>query len=170
MIYRAYNFSSEAAAQAGIAATSLTAWLAIDVIGVAYAETAEGVEPVALPGWYVNAAWLDAEPAAWAAARIDAAEAPRWWSGVPRVEAVPAPPAVPATITPLQARRALRAAGLHAAVAAHMAGQPEEAQEAWEYCVEVRRDDPMILNAQVALGITGAQMDTLFRAAAELLV
>ncbi len=70
------------------------------------------------------------------------------------------------TITPLQARRALRAAGLLGAVSAYMATQSEEAQEAWEYCVEVRRDDPMILGAGAALGVGEAQMDGLFRTAA----
>lgn len=86
------------------------------------------------------------------------------WTGsawVARVVVVP----VPQTITPLQARRALRAAGLLAAVNAFIAGQSEEIQEAWEYCVEMRRDDPLISGAQAALGLTDAQMDDLFRAA-----
>lgn len=71
----------------------------------------------------------------------------------------------PQTITPLQARRAIRAAGLLSAVNAFIAEQPEEVQEAWEYCVEVRRDDALIAAAQVALGLTSEQVDDLFRAA-----
>lgn len=81
------------------------------------------------------------------------------------------PPAlpVPPTITPLQARRALRAAGLLTAVSAWIASQPEEVQEAWEYCSEVRRDNALIAGAQAALGLTEAHIDELFRTAAEII-
>lgn len=72
----------------------------------------------------------------------------------------------PQSISPLQARRALRAAGLLAAVSAFVGEQPEEVQEAWEYCVEVRRDDPIIAAAAASLGLTDAQVDELFRAGA----
>jgi len=90
------------------------------------------------------------------------------WTGSgwePPVVVVP----VPAAITPLQARRALRAAGLLDAVNAWIATQNDDAQEAWEYCVEVRRDDALIAGAQSALGLTAAQVDVLFRSAAELI-
>ena len=88
----------------------------------------------------------------------------------PAVEAGPPPPApVPLTITPLQARRALRAAGLLSTVNAWIAAQAEDVQEAWEYCVEVRRDNALIAGAQAALGLTEAQIDELFRTAAEIL-
>jgi hypothetical protein len=43
-------------------------------------------------------------------------------------------------------------------------------QEAWEYCVEVRRDNALIAGAQAALGLTAAQIDELFRDAAEIVV
>lgn len=72
----------------------------------------------------------------------------------------------PLSITPLQARRALRAAGLLGAVNGWIANQAEEVQEAWEYCVEVRRDDALIAGAAAALGLTEAQVDDLFRTAA----
>jgi hypothetical protein len=75
---------------------------------------------------------------------------------------------VTAAITPLQARRALRAAGLLDAVNAWIATQNDDAQEAWEYCVEVRRDDALIAGAQAALGFTAAQVDALFCAGATL--
>ena len=81
----------------------------------------------------------------------------------------PPPPAVPQTITPLQARRALRAAGLLHAVSTWIAAQPDHVQEAWEYCVEVRRDNALIAGAQAALGLTEAQIDALFRSAAEIM-
>jgi hypothetical protein len=84
-------------------------------------------------------------------------------------EPKPIPPApVPASITPLQARRAVRAAGLLDAVNAWIATQPDDAQEAWEYCIEVRRDSPLIAGAQEGLGLTSEQVDDLFRAGAAL--
>ena len=89
-----------------------------------------------------------------------------FWTGsgwAPPVVTLP----VPAAITPLQARRALRAAGLLDAVNAWIATQPDDAQEAWEYCVEVRRDDELIAGAHAALGLTAVQVDALFRSAAE---
>lgn len=72
------------------------------------------------------------------------------------------PPTVPEAISPLQARKALRIAGLKAAVDAYIATLPEEDQEAWEYAVEVRRDNPIILSGAAALGISQAQLDDLF--------
>jgi hypothetical protein len=84
-------------------------------------------------------------------------------------EPKPIPPVpVPASITPLQARRALRAADLLDAVNTWIATQPDDAQEAWEYCVEVRRDDALIAGAQEGLGLTSEQVDDLFRAGAAL--
>ncbi len=47
------------------------------------------------------------------------------------------------------------------------ATQPDDAQEAWEYCVEVRRDDALIAGAQAALGLTAVQVDALFCSGAE---
>jgi hypothetical protein len=84
-------------------------------------------------------------------------------------EPKPIPPVpVPEAITPLQARRALRGAGLLDAVNAWIATQPDDAQEAWEYCLEVRRDSPLIVGAQEGLGLTSEQVDDLFRAGAAL--
>jgi hypothetical protein len=79
----------------------------------------------------------------------------------------PASPApVPETVTPLQARRALRAAGLLATVEALMASAPEEAREAWEYAVEIRRDDATLAALAAQIGLTAPQLDDLFRDAA----
>ena len=79
---------------------------------------------------------------------------------------VPRDNPVPEKITPLEARRALRAAGLLGAVNAWIATQPSDTQDAWEYCIEVRRDDRLVANAQDALGLTSEQVDDLFRAGA----
>jgi len=76
--------------------------------------------------------------------------------------------AVPDAVTPLQMRKALRAAGLRPQVDGYVATLSEEAREAWEYCVEIRRDDPFIASAADALGMTADQRDDLFRLAASL--
>ena len=75
---------------------------------------------------------------------------------------------VPAAVTPLQLRRALRAAGLHTQIAAALVELGEEAQEAWEYAVTIPRGDPMIAGAATAINLTSEQVDELFRAAAAL--
>lgn len=76
---------------------------------------------------------------------------------------VPVP--VPASVTPLQMRKALRAAGLKAQADAYAASLSEEAQEAWEYATVIMRNDPFIEGARLALGMTQAQADDLFRLA-----
>jgi hypothetical protein len=89
--------------------------------------------------------------------------AEEWVDG--EVSAYQPPPQI---MTPLQARRALRAADLLDAVNAWIATQPDDAQEAWEYCIEVRRDSPLIAGAQAGLSLTPEQVDDLFRAGAAL--
>lgn len=68
-------------------------------------------------------------------------------------------------VGPLQFRKALRAAGLHAAAVAYVNGADEETQEAWEYAGEFKRLDPFILAAQVALDKTDEEVDQLFQLA-----
>lgn len=74
-------------------------------------------------------------------------------------------PPVPSSVKPLQMRKALRAAGLKAQADAYAASLSEEAQEAWEYASVIMRDDPFIEGARLALGMTQAQADDLFRLA-----
>jgi hypothetical protein len=77
----------------------------------------------------------------------------------------PAAP-VPLSITPLQARRALRGAGLLEQIQSAIKAAGDEAVDAWEYALEVRRDDPTLTGIAAALGMSNAQVDDLFRAAA----
>lgn len=76
------------------------------------------------------------------------------------------PPLPPSTVTPLQMRRALRAVGLKDGINAFLEATGEEAQEAWEYAVEIRRDDRLVAAAAEALGKTDEELDELFRLAA----
>jgi hypothetical protein len=81
----------------------------------------------------------------------------------------PAPPApVPEAITPLQARRALLAAGLLDDVETMIAQAPREARLAWEYAVEIYRNDPTLAMLATSLGLTSDQIDDLFRSAVEI--
>jgi len=77
----------------------------------------------------------------------------------------PEPVAVPQAVTPLQARKALLAAGMLAQVEAAVAVGPPEARLAWEYGLEVRRDSPLIAAMAAALGLDGTAVDQLFVAA-----
>lgn len=76
--------------------------------------------------------------------------------------ALPPVVAVPVSVTPLQMRKALRAAGLKAQADAYLATLPAETQEAWEYASEIMRNDAFIEGARIALGMTSAQADDLF--------
>lgn len=88
-----------------------------------------------------------------------------WGPIAPYVEP-PAP--VPSSLSPLQARRALRQLGLKAAVDAYVATLGEEEQEEWEYAIEVQRTGPTINNGWALLGRSQAELDDLFRLGATL--
>ncbi|NBW23833.1 MAG: hypothetical protein EBR82_89405 [Caulobacteraceae bacterium] len=77
-----------------------------------------------------------------------------------------APQPVPEEVRQAQARRALLAAGLLTTVEAAVAASLQDIQIAWEYEPNIRRDSPMIAALAPALGLTDAQIDDLFRAAA----
>jgi hypothetical protein len=75
---------------------------------------------------------------------------------------------VPESITSLQARRALRKAGLLETVNTFIASQSEEIQETWEYAVEIYRNDPTLAMLATSLGLTSDQLDDLFRSAVKI--
>jgi len=70
------------------------------------------------------------------------------------------------SVSPLQMRRALRAENLLDAITAYVAAQDADTQDAWEYAVEIRRDDALIAAAADALAKSDAEVDDLFRLAA----
>lgn len=75
-------------------------------------------------------------------------------------------PPVPESVTPLQMRKALRAAGLKPAMDAMLETLPEEVVEEWEYALAIERANPLLNNAATQLGMNSSQVDDLFRAAA----
>lgn len=83
-------------------------------------------------------------------------------------ELVDLTPDAPVSVTPLQARRALRAAELLPAFAVALAAADDETREAWEYATEIRRDNPLVADFADELGLTEEQVDDLFRLAATL--
>lgn len=85
-------------------------------------------------------------------------------------EADPAtlPPPVPGSITPRQCRLLLLQQGLLADVEAMIAQSTEDVRITWEYALEFRRDDPLLNQLAANLGLTDAQIDQFFLAAAQL--
>lgn len=86
--------------------------------------------------------------------------------------APPPAPVIPQAVTMRQARRALRVAGMigrvDAAIATLPSPQKEDAQIEWEYSQEVQRHNGLVAAMAPALGLTNAQIDALFIAAAAL--
>jgi len=80
-------------------------------------------------------------------------------------------PVVP-TVSMRQARLALLAAGLLDDVETAINALAEPARSAarieWDYATELRRDWPLLITLAAALGLSGAQVDALFAAAAAL--
>lgn len=88
------------------------------------------------------------------------------------VTTMPEEPAVPRAVTMRQARLALLGAGLLASVDAAINGLPSPQKEAarieWEYSQEVQRHNGFVSVLAPSLGLTDAQTDALFIAAAGL--
>lgn len=81
-----------------------------------------------------------------------------------------APPSIPQAVTMRQARLALHAAGALAGVQVAIDALEEpaktEAQITWEYSTEVQRQNGLVSQLGPALGLSEAQIDALFTAAA----
>jgi hypothetical protein len=87
--------------------------------------------------------------------------------GVPDIE--PEPPAsIPSPVSRFQARAALHLAGQLAAVEALMQSPstPVLARLAWQEAIEFRRESPTVAAMGAALGMSDADIDALFVAAA----
>ncbi len=75
---------------------------------------------------------------------------------------------VPGQVTLLQARRALRAAGLIDAVNTVFASANSYVQDSWEYTDVLVRDSVLVVTFGETIGLTTKQIDDLFRAAEKL--
>lgn len=86
------------------------------------------------------------------------------WNGTAWVPYAP----VPQSVTNRQAKLALHAAGLLSTVNTAIAGAGEAAQIEWEYAQTVDRASGLVPQMATALGMSDAQIDALFIAAATL--
>jgi len=79
-------------------------------------------------------------------------------------------PTVPESVTPWQAREALRLAGLLGAVNAHIDGLGDDhaAYVAWHYADRIRRNSPFVETLAPTFNLSEAQLDALFTQAAGL--
>lgn len=82
----------------------------------------------------------------------------------PPPEVVP----VPEVIRSAALRYVLNAQGLRAAVESAVSAADQNAKDAWEFEVNIRRDHPLVAGLSAALGLTSVQVDDIFRAAAQL--
>jgi hypothetical protein len=82
----------------------------------------------------------------------------------------PEPDPVPQSVTPWQAREALRLNGLLSAVNAHIdgLGDAHAAYVAWHYAERIRRNSPFVETLAPTFGLSEAQLDALFTQAASL--
>jgi hypothetical protein len=78
------------------------------------------------------------------------------------------PPPVPSSITPRQCRLILAQQGMLSTVEATIAQMDEATRITWEYALEFKRYDPLLIDLGVDLGLTSAQIDRFFIAAAQL--
>ena len=94
------------------------------------------------------------------------------WDGETLTPPPPEPPVVPSAVTMRQARLALLGAGLlddiDAAINSLPSPQKEAARIEWEYSQEVQRHNGFVSVLAPMLGLTEAQTDALFIAAAGL--
>ena len=84
------------------------------------------------------------------------------WNGSSITAAIP----VPASVTPRQVRLLLLQQGLLDQVEAMIAQQDKATQIAWQYAEIFRRDDPLLNGLAQNLGLSSAQIDQFFIAAA----
>lgn len=74
----------------------------------------------------------------------------------------------PMGCSPLQARRALTAAGLRDSIESFIKAQDQDTQDAWQYAQTILRTDALLNAATEKLGMSQEQVDQLFKMAAEL--
>lgn len=96
---------------------------------------------------------------------LDAWEAKRAIEDAP---SEPTAPGIPTSVSPLQARKALRQQDLLAMVQAAVDAADIDTQDAWEYATSFDRTSPFVLGMAQVLGWTEQQLDDLFVLAATL--
>ncbi len=72
---------------------------------------------------------------------------------------------VPKVVTMAQARRALKRAGLLVTIQTIVDASDDETSVAWDYGTNVHRNDQLVADMTIKLGLTETQMDNLFKQA-----
>lgn len=85
-----------------------------------------------------------------------------------QVPSISSEPTIPGSITPRQCRLLLLQQNLLSTVEAMIAQQDEATRITWEYALEFRRDDPLLLQLASNLGLSSNQIDEFFIAASQL--
>jgi len=75
---------------------------------------------------------------------------------------------VPDRVTPRQIRLALNAAGLRSTVEQAVSAGNQDLKDWWEYALDIERNNSLIVSMSAQLGMTGQQVDDLFRLAVTL--
>ena len=78
------------------------------------------------------------------------------------------PPVIPAVVSMRQARLALLQQGLLSTVDASVAAGSEADKITWEYATEVNRNEALVQNLAVVLGLSELDLDNLFALASSL--
>lgn len=80
----------------------------------------------------------------------------------------PSKPAVPYAVTKLQLVRALRNQGKEDQFRAALEAAPAQIQSDWQDAIEISRHDPLVIAFSQGLGLSNAEVDTLFIAASQI--
>lgn len=75
---------------------------------------------------------------------------------------------VPKSITPRQCRLILLQQGLLSEVEAMIQQSTDDVRITWEYALEFRRDDPLLIQLGTNLGLSSHQIDQFFIAASQI--
>lgn len=78
------------------------------------------------------------------------------------------PDIVPQTVTPLQMRKALRQLGLRDQVEDFVKTLDADAQDSWEYAIQIERNNQILIQGAIVLGKTEQELDEVFRLASTL--
>lgn len=84
------------------------------------------------------------------------------------VLSTPPPVTATASVSPWQIRKAINSVGLRADVESAIKLADIEMQDAWQYALEFRRDNPLVANLSRLLDKSDAEIDALFELAAGL--
>jgi hypothetical protein len=91
------------------------------------------------------------------------------WNGSIFLAPTPPPTPVPQCVTAFQAKAALLNTGLYTSVSAYMTSSATPIDQlAWTEAASFQRTDTIISNLMESLGLTNAQLDALFIAAAQI--